>query len=317
MPSHPPPRVLSIQSHVVSGYVGLKAATLPLQLAGFDVDTIPTVSFSNHTGYGRVEGSRLSAQGLAALVTGLDANGLLAACTHVLTGYIGNAEVVRAVGELVKKIKTLNPDVVAIIDPVLGDADRADPVAGTSGLYVPADVPDAYAALLPLADVLTPNAFEAELLTGVRVCDAVSAATAARALHAQGVRTVVVTSVPDGEDAIAMLASTTDGGEDSTTPRVWRARVPRLAGPFTGTGDLFAASLTAGLHTHGGDVRAALLHAAATVQAVCKVTAAAAAAAGAGTARDSASVRARELRLVQCVGVLLDPPLEGVTVERL
>lgn len=316
MPSPPPPRVLSIQSHVVSGYVGHKAATLPLQLAGFDVDTIPTVSFSNHTGYGRVEGNRLSPEGLAALISGLDANGLLAACTHVLTGYIGNAALVTAVGELVKKVKALNPHVVAIVDPVLGDTDRADPVAGTSGLYVPADVPDAYKTLLPLADVLTPNAFEAEVLTGVRVGDAASAAIAARALHAQGVRTVVVTSVPDGDDAIAMLASTTDGVEGST-PRVWRARVPRLAGLFTGTGDLFAASLTAGLHTHGGDVGAALRHAADSVQAVCGVTAAAAAAAGAGTARDSASVRARELRLVQCVGVLLDPPLGGVTVERL
>lgn len=31
-------RVLSIQSHVVHGYVGGKAAIFPLQLLGFDVD---------------------------------------------------------------------------------------------------------------------------------------------------------------------------------------------------------------------------------------------------------------------------------------
>lgn len=37
------PRVLSIQSHVVSGYVGNKCATLPLQLLGFDVDPIMSV----------------------------------------------------------------------------------------------------------------------------------------------------------------------------------------------------------------------------------------------------------------------------------
>ncbi len=42
--------VLSIQSHVVSGYVGNKAATFPLQLLGYDVDAINTVQFSNHTG---------------------------------------------------------------------------------------------------------------------------------------------------------------------------------------------------------------------------------------------------------------------------
>ena len=32
-----PLRVLSIQSHVVSGYVGNKSATFPLQLLGFEV----------------------------------------------------------------------------------------------------------------------------------------------------------------------------------------------------------------------------------------------------------------------------------------
>lgn len=31
-------RVLSIQSHVVFGYVGGKAAVFPLQLLGYDVD---------------------------------------------------------------------------------------------------------------------------------------------------------------------------------------------------------------------------------------------------------------------------------------
>ena len=43
-------RVLSIQSHVGSGYVGNKAATFPLQALGFDVDAINSVQFSNHTG---------------------------------------------------------------------------------------------------------------------------------------------------------------------------------------------------------------------------------------------------------------------------
>ena len=34
------PRVLSVQSHVVSGYVGNRAAVFPLQLLGFDVDFV-------------------------------------------------------------------------------------------------------------------------------------------------------------------------------------------------------------------------------------------------------------------------------------
>ena len=39
-------RVLSIQSHVVSGYVGNKSATFPLQLLGFEVDAINSVQVS-------------------------------------------------------------------------------------------------------------------------------------------------------------------------------------------------------------------------------------------------------------------------------
>ncbi|MEQ2235908.1 hypothetical protein ILYODFUR_006997 [Ilyodon furcidens] len=44
-------RVLSIQSHVVRGYVGNKSATFPLQVLGFEVDSINSVQFSNHTGW--------------------------------------------------------------------------------------------------------------------------------------------------------------------------------------------------------------------------------------------------------------------------
>jgi pyridoxine kinase len=41
-----PGRILSIQSHVAYGYVGGKAATLPLQLLGYDVDV--SVIFASH-----------------------------------------------------------------------------------------------------------------------------------------------------------------------------------------------------------------------------------------------------------------------------
>lgn len=42
-------RVLSIQSHVVRGYVGNKAATFPIQVNGIEVDAINSVHFSTHT----------------------------------------------------------------------------------------------------------------------------------------------------------------------------------------------------------------------------------------------------------------------------
>jgi hypothetical protein len=61
-------RVLSIQSHVVSGYVGNKSATLPLQLLGFDVDPVMSVQFSNHTGYPVVKGKAFGGDHLLELL---------------------------------------------------------------------------------------------------------------------------------------------------------------------------------------------------------------------------------------------------------
>lgn len=44
------PRVLSIQSSVVHGHVGNKAAVFPLQLLGFDVDPVNSVQVCRQTG---------------------------------------------------------------------------------------------------------------------------------------------------------------------------------------------------------------------------------------------------------------------------
>ena len=80
-----PKRVLSIQSHVVHGYVGNRCAVFPLQLLGYEVDFINSVQFSNHTGYPLTRGGIMDGQQLRELVDGLRANGLLE-YTHLVTG---------------------------------------------------------------------------------------------------------------------------------------------------------------------------------------------------------------------------------------
>lgn len=54
--------ILTIQSHVVHGYVGNRASTFPLQVLGWDVDVLNTVQLSNHTGYGKVFGQKLTGE---------------------------------------------------------------------------------------------------------------------------------------------------------------------------------------------------------------------------------------------------------------
>jgi pyridoxine kinase len=144
-------RVLSVQSHVVHGYVGNKAATLPLQLLGYDVDPINTVHFSNHTGYPTFTGTKLSSSQFRDIVFGLEKNGILGQYTIILTGYIGNHEVLADVIDLCKKLKS--QDLFIAIDPVMGD---------NGSLYVQESYPELYRKLIEYADIITPNGFEAE-----------------------------------------------------------------------------------------------------------------------------------------------------------
>ncbi|KAF9977380.1 hypothetical protein BGZ73_006127 [Actinomortierella ambigua] len=145
------PRVLSIQSHIVSGYCGNKAATFPLQLLGFDVDVINTVNFSNHTGYPSWTGERANAQQLEALLDGLQENGL-DDYTHILTGYIGSAENLKAISKIIGRLKSKS-DPFFVLDPVMGDNGQ---------LYVQPDVIPIYRDMMKIAKAITPNQYEAE-----------------------------------------------------------------------------------------------------------------------------------------------------------
>ncbi|GAA5992921.1 hypothetical protein JCM5350_007802 [Sporobolomyces pararoseus] len=151
-------RVLSIQSHVVSGFVGNKAATFPLQLLGWEVDAAMTVAFSNHTiwSMGRIQ-----------------ANGLLRQ-SHLLTGYVPGADALKVVTRTVDRLRAVNPRLVYVLDPVMGDDGR---------IYVSESVIPLYKSLLPKATCATPNYFEAELLTDVRILDAQSLKLALRTFH--------------------------------------------------------------------------------------------------------------------------------------
>eukprot|EP01026_Neomeris_dumetosa_P025870 TRINITY_DN21217_c1_g2_i1.p2 TRINITY_DN21217_c1_g2~~TRINITY_DN21217_c1_g2_i1.p2 ORF type:complete len:186 (-),score=20.36 TRINITY_DN21217_c1_g2_i1:44-526(-) len=114
------PRVLSIQSHVVSGYVGNKCAVFPLQLLGFEVDYINSVQFSNHTGYPEFKGQVLKGDDLWELVEGLNNNGLLN-YTYILTGYIGSQSMLERIVQVLDLVKEHNPLVRYVCDPVMGD----------------------------------------------------------------------------------------------------------------------------------------------------------------------------------------------------
>lgn len=210
--------ILSIQSWVSYGHVGNAAAVFPLQRMGFEVWAIHTVQFSNHTGYGQWKGMVLPPEHLAAVVEGLTERKVLGQCDAVLSGYMGSGGTARAILSAVAQVRRLNPKALFCCDPVMGDEGR--------GLFVGAEIPKIIQQqVLPQADILTPNPFEFELLTGLSAKTLPEMLEAARILRTQmhpgGPRLVVVTSVLRAgtpENTIETLALA-DGG-------AWRVRTP-------------------------------------------------------------------------------------------
>jgi len=227
--------ILSIQSHVVYGYAGNTAAVFPMQRLGREVWAINTVEFSNHTGYGVWKGKVLGGELAEELVTGLEERGVLSRCEAVLSGYLGDAAVGRAITGAVRKVRAAAPKALYCCDPVMGDVDR--------GFYVKPDIPDMFKnELVPLADIITPNQFELEALTGLRTNTIDNIRRAVDMIHAKGPGIVLVTSLRGGANAagasdgqIEMLASDKSGMYVISTPEL-----PIAAG-LAGSGDITAA----------------------------------------------------------------------------
>src|SRR3989338_1967688 len=126
------PHILSIQSHVATGYVGNRAAVFPLQRLGCEVTFINTVQFSNHTGHGRWTGQIFSADHVQDVLNGLWQLGTMDTLDAVLSGYLGAAEIGNIILNTVAALKDKNPHLLYCCDPVIGDEGR--------GIYVKPDV---------------------------------------------------------------------------------------------------------------------------------------------------------------------------------
>ena len=242
--------ILSLQSHVVYGYAGNTAAVFPMQRLGREVWAINTVEFSNHTGYGSWHGMVLGGDLAEDLVIGLDEKGVLSGCEAVLSGYLGDAAVGRAVTTAVHRARAAAPNVLYCCDPVMGDAGR--------GFYVKPDIPDIFKnELVPLADIITPNQFELEALTGFNTLEINDARRAIDILHQQGPGIVLVTSFLGGEITVSsgrnigMLVSDKSGMYAISTPEL-----PIGAG-VAGTGDITAAIFLS-RYLETGDVKKTL-----------------------------------------------------------
>lgn len=218
-------RILVISSHVAFDPVGLAPAVAPMQRAGFDVVQLPTIVLSNHPARAHVGGTQISPAVLGEMTTALEANGWLGSFDAIYSGYLPSREHVVWVGNLVDHMRTLNPEITYICDPILGDEPE--------GIYIDMDAAEGLRdVLVPMSDILTPNCFELGWLTGQTV-QTVEEASRAAALLARPM--VAATSIPTSVGTLANILL--------TSGRVAVKEVPELEGVPHGTGDLFAGLL--------------------------------------------------------------------------
>uniref|UniRef100_A0A8D0DH97 pyridoxal kinase n=1 Tax=Sander lucioperca TaxID=283035 RepID=A0A8D0DH97_SANLU len=210
-------RVLSIQSHVVRGYVGNKSATFPLQVLGFEVDSINSVQFSNHTGYAHWKGQVLTAEELNELYEGIKLN-KVNHYDYILTGYSRDTSFLEMVVDIIKELKEANPSLVYVCDPVMGDHGA---MVRTPPTF---QVMDLLHKMGPKTVVLTSSDLPSK--------------RGDQFLVALGSQTIVK---PDGTNTSQKIC----------------IDIPKVDAVFVGTGDLFAALLLAWTHHHPKDLKAA------------------------------------------------------------
>src|SRR5438128_1242820 len=252
--------ILSVQSHVAYGHVGNAAATFPLQRIGVEVWPVHTVQFSNHTGYGAWTGGVFEARLITELVEGIAQRSALGQCDGVLSGYMGSAETGAAILDAVARAKAANPRATYCCDPVIGDVGR--------GVFVRPGIPEFMREhAVPAADIITPNQFELDHLTGCTSATRRQALAAIDALHAFGPKAIMVTSMHTDEtppDAIDLVASDPSGR--------FRVRTPKLPISVNGAGDAIAALFFAH-YLRTGSAAEALSRATSSVFGVLKRTA--------------------------------------------
>ena len=244
--------MLSIQSHVAYGHVGNSAAVFPLQRMGVEVWPIHTAQLSNHTGYGDWQGRVFDADLIRKLVGGIERRGALSECDGVLSGYMGGADIGAAILDAVATVRRANPAARYCCDPVIGDVRR--------GVFVREGIPEFMKEkAVPAADIVTPNKFELDYLSGRESKTLADALAAVKAVHGLGPHAVLVTSLhteDTPEDSVDLLASDETGR--------FRLRTPKLSLVVNGAGDAIAALFFAH-YLRSGKIDEALSRAGSTI----------------------------------------------------
>ncbi|WP_313701811.1 pyridoxine/pyridoxal/pyridoxamine kinase [Achromobacter sp.] len=229
--------VVSIQSQVVYGYVGNNAAMPVFRKAGLRAIALPTVILSNTPHYPTLHGGAVPLDWFEGLLQGLNERRVSQVARAVVCGYLGQPGQANLLAQWLSDVRASRPDLRVFIDPVMGD--RND------GLYVNEGLVAQYRDLLvPLAEGMTPNHFELELLVGRPLSSVDEVVAAARELIARGPKWIVATSAAPMAAApgtLQLVAVTRDDATVVTHPEI------AIPPSVHGTGDVFMAGVASRL----------------------------------------------------------------------
>jgi hydroxymethylpyrimidine kinase/phosphomethylpyrimidine kinase len=231
----PPPVVMTIAGFDPSGGAGILADVKAISaMGGFGVGAITSLTFQNTLGvFGAAHQTRATVR---RQIEPLIADFQIAA---VKTGMLPTAEIIEEVADILHTQRMA----LLVLDPV---------VRSTSGYDLIDD--RALAALVktlfPLAAVVTPNAAEAERLTGIRIAGLGAMRQAALAIRAMGARAVLVKGGDLGGETATDLLLDEAGMRTFATERI-------RSSSTHGTGCTLSAAIATGL-ARGGSLAEAV-----------------------------------------------------------
>ena len=208
---------------------------------------LPTSIFSNHTGYDSFyytdHTEHMEAYIREWKKLDLHFNG-------ILTGFLASSEQIGIVTRFLQEFKKENT--LAVVDPVMGDNGKLYPT-------YPQELADKMTALLPLADILTPNLTEACILTNteyradadtdtlIRICEK---------LCVMGPKAIVISGLERGDYFENFVF------ELGKEPQIIKER--KTGSSRAGTGDVFSSIITADI-VNGKKLTEAVQHASAFI----------------------------------------------------